>query len=91
MLRRCGVVRVKTYAELFSAAELIGSGPPSHASGSGGRLAIVTNGGGPGVLAADFAVDAGVELARLGDATMTALDGLLPAHWPHASPSGEAW
>lgn len=86
VLRRCGVVRVKTYAELFSTAELIGSGPPSCGGNPGNRLAIVTNGGGPGVLAADFAVDAGVELARLADATMTALDALLPVHWSHANP-----
>lgn len=84
VLRRCGVVRVKTYAELFSAAELIGN-RPGVGRGSN-RLAIVTNGGGPGVLAADFAVDAGVQMAALGDATLATLDGVLPRHWSHGNP-----
>jgi len=86
VLRRCGVVRVKTYAELFSAAELIGSNPQPSASRPGSRLAIVTNGGGPGVLAADFAVDAGVELAQLSDVTIAGLNAVLPPHWSHANP-----
>jgi acetyltransferase len=85
VLRRCGVVRVKTYADLFSAAELIGNRPG--AGRGSNRLAIVTNGGGPGVLAADFAVDAGVEMAALADATLARLDAVLPRHWSHGNPA----
>ncbi len=86
VLRRCGVVRVKTYSELFSAAELIGSGSPTYGARQGSRLAIVTNGGGPGVLAADAVVDTGVALAHLSDVTLAALDAVLPAHWSRANP-----
>lgn len=84
VLRRCGVVRVKTYADLFSTAELIGNRPG--AGRGSNRLAIVTNGGGPGVLAADFAVDAGVEMATLADVTLASLNDLLPRHWSHGNP-----
>ena len=81
-LRRCGVVRVATYAELFFAARLIGSGRLPQ----GNRLAIVTNGGGPGAMAADFAADVHVELAQLGSATLNALNAVLPAPWSHGNP-----
>ena len=82
-LRRCGVVRVKTYAELFSAARLIGAGRLPQ----GNRLAILTNGGGPGAMAADFAADCGVEIATLSGPTLTALNASMPAHWSHANPA----
>ena len=82
VLRRCGVVRAEGYAELFSAARLLGSGRLP----AGNRLAILTNGGGPGVMAADCASEHGVELATLADATMQALTAQLPAHWSHGNP-----
>ena len=81
-LARCGVVRVRRLAELFAAASTLSSRYRS----SGNRLAIVTNGGGPGVLAADHAADLGIELAVLSDATLKGLDELLPAVWSHANP-----
>jgi acetyltransferase len=59
--------------------------PASHRV-SGNRLAIVTNGGGPGVMAVDRAMDLGVELAQLAPATIEALEASLPAHWSHGNP-----
>ncbi len=72
-LKRAGTVRVNTYAQLFAAARMLSSGriPP------GNRLAIVSNGRGPGLLAADQAQRAGVELANLSLKTRTALSGML--------------
>ena len=81
-LRRCGAVRVKTYSELFSAEQLIGTGRLPQ----GNRLAVVTNGGGPGVMAADHAAVSGVELAQLAGSTLEALDACLPSHWPRGNP-----
>lgn len=82
VLRRCGAVRVRTYAELFSAEQLIGAGRLPR----GNRLALITNGGGPGVMAADYAAESGVELAEFSARTLAALDACLPAHWPRGNP-----
>ena len=60
-LRRAGAVRVKTYTQLFAAARVLASAPPAE----GERLAIVTNGGGPGVIAADSAAENAVPLPHL--------------------------
>jgi len=81
-LRRAGVVRVLTIEQLFSAARILSSG--AHVRGD--RLAVVTNAGGPGVLAADCAVENHVSMARLDDKTIAALDAILPAHWSRANP-----
>ena len=78
-VRRAGVVRVMSIGELFSAAKALAS---PHRS-SGNRLAIVTNGGGPGVMAIDHAVDLGVTVASLSDQTIVALNKVLPASWSH--------
>lgn len=82
VLRRCGAVRVRTYAELFSAEQLIGAGRLPR----GNRLAIVTNGGGPGVMAADYTAEAGVELAQFSAQTLAQLDACLPGHWSRNNP-----
>jgi len=82
VLRRCGAVRVRTYAELLSAEQLIGAGRLPR----GNRLAVITNGGGPGVMAADHAAESGVDIARLSAATLAALDACLPSHWPRGNP-----
>ena len=82
VLARCGVVRVGTCEELFAAAVALGS----RLALRGSRVAIVTNGGGPGALAADAAVGAGLEIAPLALATMALLDAALPAHWSHGNP-----
>ena len=81
-LRRSGTVRVKTYTQLFAAARILSHGRFPE----GERLAIVTNGGGPGVVAADSAAEAGVPLAALGAQTIALLNEKLPAQWSHANP-----
>ncbi|MGE5638487.1 MAG: acetate--CoA ligase family protein, partial [Clostridia bacterium] len=81
-LRRGGCVRVKTYTQLFAAARLLSSGRLP----KGERLAIVTNGGGPGVVAADSAAENGVTLASLSSDTISFLDEKLPPQWSHANP-----
>ena len=52
----------------------------------GDRLAIVTNGGGPGVLAADRAADLALPLAELSESTIDALAKVLPPNWSHGNP-----
>ncbi len=79
---RAGVVRVQTVMQLFSAAKALSCGFRP----VGNRLAIVTNGGGPGVLAVDRAVDLGVQIATLSDKTIEHLNDYLPHNWPHANP-----
>ena len=81
-LQRAGVVRAQSISQLFAAAQLLSS---SHRVG-GNRLAIVTNGGGPGVMATDRATDLGVDLAELSDSTMNTLNENLPQHWSHGNP-----
>jgi acetyltransferase len=81
-VRRAGVVRVKTVTELFSAAKALSCG--FHPSGN--RLAIVTNGGGPGVMATDRASDLGLVMATLSDVTMERLNQVLPPNWSHGNP-----
>lgn len=81
-LARAGVLRVDSIAQLFTAAKVLAA----NFRLQGRRLAIVTNGIGPGVLAADSACRNGVELARLSDATLARLDEALPRHWSHGNP-----
>ena len=81
-LDRAGTVRVRTYTQLNAAARILALGRIPH----GDRLAIVANGRGPGMLAADSAVAAGVRLAQLTDDTQHALDALLPAQLPRSNP-----
>jgi acetyltransferase len=73
-LRRAGAVRVRSFVELFSAAKCLAS----RYRPVGRRLAIVTNGGGPGVLAADWINEIGLELGQLGAESVAALKPLLP-------------
>jgi acetyltransferase len=80
--RRSGVLRVNGIAELFYMAEVLGKQP--HPQGS--RLTILTNAGGPGVLATDSLILNGGELAKLSPETMKAFDDLLPAAWSHNNP-----
>ena len=88
-IRRAGMLRVDTLQDLFIAAQTLAQfralqrGADSDALQ---RLTIVTNGGGAGVLAADAAALAEVELAALAQDTGKALDAVLPAHWSHANP-----
>ena len=71
-----------TLQDLFNAAAITARFPPM----SRGRVAIVTNGGGAGVLAVDQLIDEGCELAALGDDTLAALGRVLPPTWSHANP-----
>jgi acetyltransferase len=80
--RRCGVLRVNSIAELFYMAEILAKQPRP----AGPRLSIVTNAGGPGVIATDELVACGGELATLSQETIGALNGILPAHWSHGNP-----
>jgi acetyltransferase len=80
--RRSGVLRVNNIADLFYMAEVLSKQP----SPRGPRLTIVTNAGGPGVLAADALIMGGGELAELTPATMEAYNALLPAAWSHSNP-----
>jgi len=80
--RRCGVLRVNRIAELFEMADVLSKQPRPR----GPRLAIVTNAGGPGVLATDALLGSGGELAKLSPETLKELDSLLPPHWSHANP-----
>ena len=82
-LARSGVLRVETVGQLFAAAKALSS---LHHRGPSERLVIVTNGGGPGVMAADRATDRGIELASLGEETMAALNEVLPSVWSHGNP-----
>lgn len=81
-LRRAGVVRVDTIVQLFSAAKALST--RFHPAGN--RLAIVTNGGGPGVMASDRAADLGVSMATLTDDTIRQLNAALPENWSHGNP-----
>jgi len=81
-VRRAGVVRVQTITQLFSAAKALSCG--FHPTGN--RLAIVTNGGGPGVMATDRASDLGLEMATLSDETIARLNEVLPSNWSHGNP-----
>ncbi len=80
--RRCGVLRVSTIDDLFNMAEVLAKQPRP----KGKRLAILTNAGGPGVLATDALISNGGELASLSPETKEALNQLLPPHWSHGNP-----
>lgn len=81
-LERAGVVRAHTIEQLFAAAQLLSSVPRIR----GDRLAIVTNAGGPGVMATDCAIDHGIRLAELGPGTLADLNACLPETWSHNNP-----
>jgi acetyltransferase len=80
--RRSGVLRVDTIEELFAMAEVLDKQPRPR----GPRLTVLTNAGGPGVLAADALIAAGGTLASLPTETMNALNQTLPAAWSHGNP-----
>ena len=82
-LSRSGVLRVESVSQLFAAAKVLASENSRVASD---RLVIITNGGGPGVMAADRATDQGIELSTLSDETIEKLNGVLPGVWSHGNP-----
>ncbi len=81
-VRRAGVIRLYNLGQLFASASALFS----HFRPRGNRLAIITNGGGPGVMAADRAADLGIALAEFADTTQTALKKLLPDTWSQGNP-----
>jgi acetyltransferase len=80
--RRSGVLRVNSIADMFYMANVLSKQPRP----KGRRLTILTNAGGPGVLATDALITNGGELAELSDETMEAYNGLLPAAWSRNNP-----
>jgi acetyltransferase len=80
--RRAGILRVTTIPDLFDMAEILAMQPAPR----GPALAIITNAGGPGVMAADAIMLGGGRLAPLSAATRAALDALLPPFWSHSNP-----
>jgi acetyltransferase len=80
--RRAGMLRVTDMAELFDAVETLSRAPRI----SGERMAILTNGGGMGVLATDGLIDEGGTLAALSDETIASLDAALPPTWSRGNP-----
>jgi acetyltransferase len=82
VMERAGAVQVEALDQLFAAAQVFGIGKRL----AGERIAIVSNGGGPGVLAADRAVELGLALARFTEDTCGKLGDALPEHWSHDNP-----
>jgi acetyltransferase len=80
--RRAGLLRVKDISELFAAAEAIGRIKPF----TGDRLAILTNGGGLGVITIDNLLDLGGKVADLSPETRERLEQHMPATWSRANP-----
>jgi acetyltransferase len=80
--RRSGVLRVNRISDLFHMADVLAKQPRPQ----GPRLTIVTNAGGPGVLAVDALLTSGGELASLSPQTQGELDRILPPHWSHNNP-----
>lgn len=81
-LERVGVLRVDSIAELFEMASVLARQPKP----KGPKLAILTNAGGPGVLATDATVEGGAELATISGKALEQLNAFLPAAWSHSNP-----
>jgi acetyltransferase len=80
--KRAGVVRVEEIGDLFNCAEALGRQPLPR----GPNLAIITNAGGPGVMAADAIIARGGKLARLSPITIETLNAILPPYWSRSNP-----
>lgn len=81
-LQRAGVVRVHNINQLFAATQLLAN---QHRA-KGNRLAIVTNGGGPGIMATDRALDLGITITELSEESKQALKATMPDHWWPGNP-----
>ncbi|HPT25896.1 MAG TPA: bifunctional acetate--CoA ligase family protein/GNAT family N-acetyltransferase [Bryobacteraceae bacterium] len=79
---RSGVLRVNNISDLFYMAEVLAKQPRP----KGPRLTILTNAGGPGVLAADSLLLGGGELADVSEQTIAELNAFLPGAWSHSNP-----
>jgi acetyltransferase len=80
--RRSGVVRVMDIMDLFNCSSILAKQPRP----MGPNIAIVTNAGGPGVLATDSIIEKGGKLAQLSPETIEKLNAVLPTHWSHGNP-----
>ena len=80
--QRVGVLRVDTISELFDMAEVLAKQPRP----KGPRLTIVTNAGGPSVIATDMLIGSGAQLSDLSPETMKAFNEILPPTWSHNNP-----
>ena len=80
--KRAGVVRVKHINDLFNCAAILAKQPRP----TGPNIAIVTNAGGPGVLATDAVIEKGGKIAKLSSETIDKLNSFLPAHWSKGNP-----
>jgi acetyltransferase len=80
--KRAGIVRVEEIADLFNSAEVLGMQPLPR----GPNLAIITNAGGPGVMATDALIAREGKLAKLSRKTMETLNGILPNYWSRGNP-----
>ncbi len=81
-LRRAGVVRLHTLGQMLASARALFS----HFRPRGNRLAIITNGGGPGAMAADHAASLGIPLATLSEKTLAELNEAMLPNWSHGNP-----
>jgi len=82
LLRRAGLARVYNMDNIFDFSDLVGKKKIPKGSG----LVIITNAGGPGVMAADALITQGGHLVKLSDEVLKNLDNLLPANWSHNNP-----
>lgn len=80
--RRCGVLRVNTISDVFSMAEVLAKQPRP----KGPHLTLLTNAGGPGVLATDTLISGGGQVTELSAESMEALNAILPPQWSHNNP-----
>jgi acetyltransferase len=80
--KRAGIVRVEEIGDLFNAAEVLGTQPLPQ----GPNLAVITNAGGPGVMATDALIAKGGKLAKLSQKTLDVLNGVLPSFWSRGNP-----
>ena len=80
--KRAGIVRVKKIGDLFNCASILAKQPRP----TGPNLAIITNAGGPGVLATDSIIENGGKLATLSKETIEELNTFLPKHWSKGNP-----
>ncbi len=82
VFRRAGLARVFNFGNIFDFTDLVGR----RRIPKGNRLAIVTNAGGPGVMATDSLISLGGKLVKLSDETMQKLNDYLPPFWSHGNP-----
>jgi len=80
--KRAGIVRVKHINDLFNCSSILAKQPRP----TGPNIAIITNAGGPGVLATDAVIEKGGKIAKLSEETLNKLNVFLPTHWSKGNP-----